>query len=56
MCIRESLNIQLVKRKNTSIRTSKDKKSWFDVETVSNVFTDIPPDYVEVEEQFLLKD
>lgn len=52
----EHLNIQLVKRKNTSIRTSKDKKSWFDVETVSNVFTDIPSDYVEVEEQFLLKD
>ena len=52
----EHLKIQLVKRKNTSIRSSKDKKSWFDVEPVSNVFTDIPLDYVKVEEQFLLKD
>ena len=42
----EHLNIQLVKRKNTSIRTSKDKKSWFDVETVSNIFTE-ESDYVE---------
>jgi len=51
----EHLKIELVKRKNTSIRTTRDKKSWFDVEPVSNIFTDIPLDYITVEDNFLLE-